>query len=345
LLWGTDLEENSAPTIEDVAREAGVSTATVSRTLNSPESVVKQTRLRVLAAVKALDYSPNFGARALAARRTNTIGAVIPTIENAIFAQGLQAFQETIAKAGSTLLVASSSYQQDIEEEQIRTLVARGADAILLIGEHRSDEIYAFLQKRHIPYVISWYYRSDTSHCYVGFENRSSANEIAKSVLELGHSKIGMIAGLTKNNDRARERVMGVRDAIVEYNITEDSFNVIEAPYSFIDGGDAFEILLSKDEPPTAVICGNDVLAVGALKRAKSMGLRIPQDISITGFDDIEVATMVEPELTTVHVPHRRMGRIAAECLLAMRKKQQQPQSHRLKPYIVRRGTLSKPGE
>ncbi len=326
-----------------MAREAQVSTATVSRTLNLPQSVAQKTQLRVLAAVDKLGYSPNFGARALAARRTNTIGAVIPTMENAIFARLLQAFQEAISRNGSTLLVASSSYQQVMEEEQIRTLVAHGADAILLIGENRNEDVYEFLKKRRIPYVLAWSFRRNSSHCFVGFDNRAAMKNMARKVLELGHVTIGMIAGLTLENDRARDRVLGVQEAMAEYKIPSENFSLIEAPYDFASAGDAIETLLAKTPRPTAVICGNDILAVGAVKRAKSVGLRVPQDISITGFDDIEVASIIEPEITTVHIPHRGMGKIAAECLLAMRKNDSLSRSRELKPHIIERGSLSVP--
>lgn len=331
------------PTLKDVARVAGVSTATVSRSLNSPDSVAKKTLARVQSAVDQLGYSPNFGARALAAKRTNTIGAVIPTMENAIFARGLQAFQETLFENGSTLLVASSSYQRELEEVQIRTLIARGADAILLIGEDRREEVYEFLNKRGIPYVLAWNYRQESDHCFVGFDNRVAAREMARKVLNLGHTNIGMIAGLTRENDRARERVSGVREAIAEFNISERNFSLIEAQYDFTSAGDAVEKLLENDPRPTAIICGNDILAIGAVKRLKSLGLCVPQDISITGFDDIEVSSIIEPELTTVHIPHRDMGKIAAEQLLEMRRNQTVASSIELKPFIVERQSLAKP--
>jgi LacI family transcriptional regulator len=340
---GEKLESRALPTLEDVAREAQVSTATVSRCLNTPDRVVEKTRLRVKAAIELLGYSPNFGARALAAKRTNTVGAVIPTMENAIFARGLQAFQEAISESGSTLLVASSSYQQEVEEEQIRALVARGADALLLIGAERNQRIYDFLNKRGIPYVLAWFYREGEEHCFAGFDNRSAAKEMAETVLDFGHKRIAMIAGITKGNDRAAERVRGVKDAIHQFGLPDENFAVTETPYSFKNGGDALEGLLQRIPPPTAVICGNDILAIGALKRAKSLGLRVPEDVSITGFDDIEVSSVVEPELTTVHVPHREMGKTAAQCLLAMLKNERMSESRQLSTFLVKRQSLSYP--
>ena len=143
-------DRTDVPTISDVARAAGVSTATVSRCLNSPDVVQAATRTRVMEAVESLGYTPNFGARGLRARRTFTIGAVIPTMENAIFARGLQAFQETLNENGVTLLVASSRYRQDLEERQIHNLIARGVDGLLLIGYRRSATIEETLRRRGV---------------------------------------------------------------------------------------------------------------------------------------------------------------------------------------------------
>ncbi len=146
----------TAPTLDDVAKTAGVSTATVSRCLNSPERVVESTRKRVMSAVETLGYTPNFGARVMAAKRTFTIGAIIPTMENAIFARGLQAFQEELHKRGYTLLVSSSAYRPDVEEEQIRALVARGADGLLLIGHDRDPSLYRYLERQEVPALVAW---------------------------------------------------------------------------------------------------------------------------------------------------------------------------------------------
>jgi LacI family transcriptional regulator len=314
------LPNQNVPTLEDVARAANVSTATVSRCLNTPERVVEKTRERVMAAVEALGYSPNFGAQALAARRTNTIGAVIPTMENAIFARGLQAFQETIAQNKSTLLVASSSYRQDTEEEQVRALVARGADALLLIGESRNPEVYEFLRNRKIPYVLAWIYKEGSEHSVVGFDNRAAS----------------------------RDRVLGVRDAAAAHGVPMSDLDVVEAPYTFQDAEDAFSVIMQRERRPTAVICGNDILAIGALKQAKAMGLRVPEDISLTGFDDVEIAEVTEPAITTVHVPHRQMGQVAAEILIRQVQSKTAgteivPESRELETYIVERGSLGPP--
>ena len=306
------------PTLQDVANKAGVSTATVSRCLNEPEKVIESTRIKVMNAVRILGYSPHFGARVLAAKRTKTIGAIIPTMENAIFARGLQAFQEELRQHGYTLLVASSSYQPDIEEEQIRSLVARGADGLLLIGHERDNSVYQFLNTQNVPVLVAWTYDEDALPPSVGFDNRNAMRILAEKVIELGHTQIGVISAVSHTNDRARLRNQGIRDAIESAGLHDSNLTIIETQYGFETGAEALETLLSNSHPPTVVMCGNDVLAVGVIKRALEMGLSIPHDLSVTGFDDIELATVVTPELTTVHVPHRDMGRTAATSLIRM---------------------------
>jgi len=312
------LTSRSTPTLDDVAKTAGVSTATVSRCLNSPDRVVESTRLRVMKAVDELGYTPNFGARVMAAKRTFTIGAIIPTMENAIFARGLQAFQEELHARGYTLLVSSSAYQPDLEEEQIRALVARGADGILLIGYDRDPAIYRYLERQNTPALIAWAFSEENNLPSIGFNNCASMRELAQKVIDFGHLRIGVISGITKGNDRATQRLKGIIDAVARNALGDEALSVIETPYEIECGGDALEELMRIEDRPTVVMCGNDVLAVGALRRAQDIGLKVPEDVSITGFDDIELARIVTPSITTVHVPHREMGRKAAIELVKM---------------------------
>lgn len=333
--------KSALPTIDDVARRAGVSTATVSRCLNSPERVANNTRDLVLAAVAELGYSPNFGAKALASKRTNTFGAIIPTMANAIFARGLQAFQEELTEQGANLLVASSYYDARIEEQQIRAMVARGADGLLLIGTARSDSIYQFLQQQEIPVVLAWSYGPDIGYPMVGFDNRSASAQITQMAIDLGHRRLAYISAPRADNDRARDRVEGTKACMRECGLDPELMPIIETPYSIPEAGDAFEALMRSDHLPTVVLCGNDVLAVGALCRAREMGVKVPDDISLTGFDDIELASVVDPGITTVHVPHRQMGRKAASFLL--KHKPGDAMRVKLDTYIEQRGSLAPP--
>lgn len=334
--------ERSTPTLDDVAKRAGVSTATVSRCLNAPDRVVEATRKRVLEAIDALGYTPNFGARVMAAKRTFTIGAIIPTMENAIFARGLQAFQEELHTLGYTLLVSSSSYRPEVEEEQIRTLVARGADGLLLIGYDRDPAIYDYLKRQSVPVLIAWAYTPNSAQISIGFDNNGSMRALAEEVAALGHERIGVISGNTIGNDRAQERLRGIHDV---FGPRGDEITVIETSYGIKNGAAAFAKLMSATPPPTVVMCGNDVLAAGALRQAWKMGLNVPDDVSITGFDDIELAKIVTPPLTTVHVPHRKMGRRAAKALVAMVENRSEGVSVELQSSLRLRASLGPVGE
>jgi LacI family transcriptional regulator len=331
------------PTVQDVARMAGVSTATVSRCLNNPAQLRPATRAKVQEAVRALGYTPHFGGRALASNRTNTVGVVIPTMENAIFARGVQAMQETLAEAGVTLLIASSGYDPEREADQIRALLGRGVDGMLLIGEARPEESYALLTRRRTPYVLVWTRRPGCAHPCVGFDNRAAARMLAEQALALGHRDIAMISGVTRGNDRAAERVAGVRDALVSAGLALRDDRLVEAPYTLADGAAAFRALFAESRRPTLVLCGNDVLAAGALKAARALGLTVPGDVSVVGFDDIDLAEACEPGLTTVHVPHRRMGAAAARALLQMRDGTEAALPPAFAVTLTRRGSLGPP--
>ncbi|KIN73112.1 LacI family DNA-binding transcriptional regulator [Sulfitobacter guttiformis] len=333
----------SIPTLDDVAKKAGVSTATVSRCINTPDRVVQSTRTRVLKAVEALGYTPNFGARVMAAKRTFTIGAIIPTMENAIFARGLQAFQEELRNRGYTLLVSSSSYDPQIEEEQIRALVARGADGLLLIGYDRDPALYRYLERQAVPALVAWAYAPDVALPAIGFDNRAAMALLAEKVLTFGHRRIGVISGVIKGNDRAANRVMGIKDALAARGISPDTMTVIETPYGFENGEIAMTELMQSSTPPTVVMCGNDVLAAGALRGASLLGFGVPDDVSVTGFDDIELARVVTPALTTVHVPHREMGTKAATALIALVEGGQSVGAQELTITLQLRDTLGPP--
>ncbi|MEO1159248.1 MAG: LacI family DNA-binding transcriptional regulator [Pseudomonadota bacterium] len=331
------------PTLEDVANAAGVSTATVSRCLNEPGKVSEKTRDRVMQAVSKLNYSPNFGARAIAANRTGIFGAVIPTMENAIFARGIEAFQKSLVEKNATTLVASSAYDPEQEAQQIRTLVARGADGLLLIGTERRPDIYDFLADRNIPTVIAWACAADEDRSYVGFDNRAASERMVSTAIRMGHRTFACISAPTSTNDRARDRVLGAQQAITAAGLDAASMPIVETDYSIHNGREAFRKVAETGPLPSLVICGNDVLAVGAIQAAKASGLDVPGDVSITGFDDIELATVISPALTTVHVPHRQMGQLAGDTLYGLVKDAAGPVRIELETRLVERESLAAP--
>lgn len=201
----------SHPTIDDVARLAGVSTATVSRALNRPESVSESLRKKVAAAVARLGYVPHAGARALMLRRSGTVGAVFPTVDNAIFATAIDALQRRLAQSDIQLLIATSGYDVISEMRQAINLVTRGADALALCGLCQHPDLLRFMQLRSLPCVHVMVHEPDGKYISVGFDNSAAIAQATKYLIDLGHRDIAMLAGVTQNNDRAMQRVEGVR--------------------------------------------------------------------------------------------------------------------------------------
>ena len=332
--------DQTVPTLEDVARLAAVSTATVSRCLNAPERVASGTRERIEAAVETLGYAPNFGARALVTRRTGIIGAVIPTLASAIFSRAIHAFQGELDRAGWTLVLAASDSNKDTEARQIRALIARGVDGLFLVGAERDDSIYRFLKQRKMPYVIGWTSEVPNGQACVGFNNGAAMRALTQRALELGHRRFGVISAPLSVNDRARARVAGVRQALLSFGLSDRALQIAEVPYEIDAAGEAFDGLMAGTATPTVVMCGNDVQAAGAIRRAQRNGLHVPGDVSITGFDNLEHSELVDPAITTVDVPHVEMGTRAAEVLLNLMHGKLCSQQIDLPVPVIERGSL-----
>lgn len=304
------------PTLEDVARRAGVSTATVSRIFSAPEKIRPALRLKVQKAIDELGYTPHGAARALASQRSNTIGAVIPTLDNAIFATVMQTLQKALSAKGRTLLLAASDYEPAREREQIENLIVRGVDGLMLTGEARDPAVYELLALRGIRYASTYVHHPRSPHPTIGFDNRRAMHKVVGYLHDLGHRRFAMIAGIAEGNDRASERITGAREALADRGISLAPPQLLERPYAMSAGREALRQLMAQSDPPTAILCGNDVLALGALLEAIALGLGVPGDLSITGFDDLDIAREISPALTTVHAPLEEMGRLTAAYLL-----------------------------
>jgi LacI family transcriptional regulator len=338
--------------LSDVAALAGVSPATASRVLNRPERVGQEMRERVLnrpervgqemrervqAAAATLGYVPDAAARALASRRSRTIGAVVPTLNNPIFATGVQGLESRLNDRGYTLVVASSDYR----------LLERGIEGLMLMGTEHHPSLYALMKTRGVPHVNSWVDEGDAEHPCIGFDNAEAAARLTNYLLDLGHRRFAMIAGIAKGNDRAAARVDGVRAALGSRGLRLEAGRLIETPYGVREARDGLRSVLAGDAAtrPTAVICGNDLLAFGAIFEAATMELEVPGDLSVTGFDDTEFSSHIPPGLTTMHVPSAEMGELAANYLV--NRIEDQPARHRTRVEVrlVVRGSTAPPRE
>ena len=304
------------PTLLDVASLAGVSTATVSRALNKPQTVRPDLRARVQAAVASLGYVAHAGARALTLRRSGTVGVVVPTIDNAIFANGLQSFQRTMAAQGYHVLLAFSDYDPAQEMAQVRNLLARGVDAMAFTGLSQLTPLLDLLAQRGLPWVHTGSFPAGPDLACVGFRNREAMAQAVRYLIDLGHRDIAMLAGITRNNDRATERVEAVRQALRGARLPFSDTRLVEAAYAIPAAREGARTLLAQPDRATAIVCGNDVLAYGVLLECQAQGVAVPAQMSVVGFDDLDLSRHWQPGLTTMHVPTELMWERAAKYLV-----------------------------
>ncbi|NTI50850.1 LacI family transcriptional regulator [Agrobacterium rhizogenes] len=306
--------------LEEVAQRAGVSTATVSRAFNEPEKVSQSVRERVLEAARALNWIPNAAGRALASSRTHIAGAIIPTLDNEIFAHQISGMQSVFAERGFTLFLGCSNYDPDEGLKQVQAMLARGVEALAIVGENHPPELFAALQQRKVPYILTYSYRPSSPHPCIGFDNGAAFQQIVEHLLSLGHQRFAGIFQPETENDRVKARLDGVRSALTAAGVTMDDDNLMIGPSTMDFGASSFARLMKQSarSRPTAIICGNDNIALGALTAAAEMGLNAPADFSIAGFDDLTISSRLSPRLTTMKVDNQEIGILAARQLLAV---------------------------
>ncbi|TCK29178.1 LacI family transcriptional regulator [Ancylobacter aquaticus] len=330
--------------LEDVARAADVSMASVSRVLNGSAKVSDAIRARIERACAELGYVPNGAARALSSRRTRAIGAVVPAIENSGFAIAVAALQKRIEQAGYTLLLASSGYDPEVELREVTALLTHGVDGLVLVGDQHHPSLMPMLKRMGTIFVETWTL-SPNSPC-VGFDNEKAAGQVIDYLVGLGHTAISTIMGRPQMNDRAAARVAGVEASLRRRGLSLCSQFVVEHPFRILDGRLAMRALLSSDPCPTAVVCGNDQLAFGALIEAASLNVSVPNDISITGFNDLDYAAHLVPPLTTLRIPVEQIGAMAGDYIV--RRLQNEPilpMAEVEVSLIVRGSTAPPPGK
>jgi LacI family transcriptional regulator len=304
-------------TINQVAKMAGVSTATVSRALNKPNTVSEAVKKKIERIIKRIGYIPNAGARSLMLKRTGSIGVIVPTLDNAIFAQGLEEFQRQLSQSGYQMLVASTNYDPEIENQQMRNLLLQGVEGIAMFGSSQKLELIRLLRTRKLPYIHIGTLDTPLNGYAAGFDNKKAIQLGVEYLVQVGHRNFGMIAGKTENNDRARDRVDGVVELLKRNRIFLKKESIIEVPYQIQDARIALKKLLQINPKISAVVCGNDVLAIGALLEAQSQGIKIPYQCSILGFDNLELSRHIQPSLSTIHIDAIGMWSKAAHHLMS----------------------------
>jgi len=329
--------------IKDIAREAGVSTATVSHVINNTKYVSDETREKVQRAIEEFNYHPNAHAQMLAFGRSNMIGLLVSDISNPFFPEIIKSIEAAVFAAGYNLILLNTNYEPERALDYVRRLLQmKVAGIILMIAEFDSSLIDEFKNKKtsvvfHDLGVVGERMSNIILDYAVGID------EAVRHLVSLGHSKIVHIAG-SHEIYSAGVRQQAFVEAMKKYFPDEADIKIYEGDFRFEGGRHAAHQILSESELPTAIVVANDMMALGAMQEFKGAGLRIPQDISIVGFDDISFASLSEPALTTVCSPRVEIGRRAFEALaLTMEKPRQQGLEIRIPTYLVERNSTAPP--
>ena len=339
----TNRGRRGRPKLTDVARAAGVSPATVSRVLNNPKIVRPTIQAKVRRAIVSLGFTPDAAARALKSRRSRIIGAVVPALGGAIFADGIGALQGRLRDHGYTLLIANSEYDPEKELQEISILLDRGVDGVVLVGDAFAPRVRTLARRHEASLVTTYVCKSRHRIPAVGIDNAEVMYRMTQYLVGLGHREFGIITDAAKRNDRTQARCNGVLRALREVGIHLGESRIVKVTFSVANGRAGLRKLMVSDPQITAVVCTSDSLAIGALAESKALGLLVPRDLSITGFDDIDISAHTDPPLTTVNVPALDIGRLAADHVVALIAGLPVPMSSRLPARMVIRASCTAP--
>jgi LacI family transcriptional regulator len=300
--------------IHEVAKRAKVSTATVSRTLNKPGTVDPETAKRVWKAVKELQYLPNTTARSLVSGSTRILGLIVSDITNPFFPEVIKGLEDVAIREGYEILISSTNYDLARMAVCVRRMLERKVDGVAIMTSELEKHLIDELDRRNVPMVFMDVGPVTANISNVRIDYQQGINEAVQHLLALGHRRIGFLSG-PLDLKSARVRRTAFLRGLARFGVIEDE-RLVEAGNHKIDGGlQAMTRLLALSEPPTAVLASNDLTAFGAMRAVRMVGLRVPEDVSIIGFDDIQLAEFTEPPLTTVRLPRSVLAERAFEAL------------------------------
>jgi LacI family gluconate utilization system Gnt-I transcriptional repressor len=315
--------------LADVAKLAGVSAVTVSRALRQPRMVSDALRHRVDAAVSELAYVPDVAASRLASARTHTIGVIVSSLTNGVFADYLRALHDTLLPAGFQVVVFSSRYSLTEEENVIATLVGQHPEAIIIAGIDQTPHARRLLERSGVPVVQTFELTDDPIDINVGLSQRQGGYEATRFLIAGGHRKIGYIAA--RLDARAHARMAGYSRAMEEAKLPTDGLvATTPRPSSVSAGGELIGTILDRRSDLEALFCCDDNLALGALFECQRRGIAVPDRISIVGFNDLEFAACAHPPITSVATPRYEMGRLASEIVMKIIETGERPDSRRI---------------
>jgi DNA-binding LacI/PurR family transcriptional regulator len=332
-----------AATMKDVAVRANVSLTTVSLVLNKPHlrSIPQETRERVLDAIRALKYQPNIHARRLASRRSNTMGMIVSEISNPFFGDVIRAFEMAAAKRGLDQILCNTEYEPARIEAAVQRMIMEKARGVAVMTSTFDEESVSELARNRIHVVLLNPGPDQMRVRRIQIDYASGVTEAVDHLLELGHRVYGVISGPLRS--RAAARMREITLAVLSRKGIGCS-RLVESDYKAEAGAFAVRSILSQPPVPTAFLCGNDLIALGAISAFQDAGVRVPEDVSVVGADDVFFAPLARPPLTTVAVPCGKLGTMALEVLESMnRSRPPTPESLTLETHLVIRKSTAPP--
>jgi len=303
--------------MKEIAKLANISPTTVSRVFHSPHLVNRETREKIQKITEENNYVYNAVAGNLSSRKSTVIGTLIPNSNRTFFSVTLTAIQNRAREYDYSVISGNTAYDSATEKTHLEQFRRHQISGLILAGYNPENRhIIEAMTKSGIPSVIIWEENENENFSNVGIDNFSAAFTMTEYLIKLGHINIGLISGPSEGSIRVQRRIDGFRDAMAEKRMEIDEKILIEHEPTLSGGAAAMKKLLSSTAPPTAVFAASDTLAIGAMKAARDAGLKIPEDISIAGFDDIDTAEYCCPPLTTIRVPAYEMGLKAVDVLM-----------------------------
>lgn len=308
------MSKQESVTIQDIADKANVSISTVSRVLNGNKRVGEGLKTAVLQAIDELNYQPNYFAQGLASGQSRTIGVVTQNVGSPVYDAVLKGILENLSKQAYSPIFADGQWQAEREEEAVHTLIRKRIDGLIFVGGSLSEEVLVELSQQLPIVIVARNIKALAEHC-IYMDNFQAAYNATRYLIDLGHTRIAHLAGISAHQD-ARERRRGYVQALEDVGVEVNHLLTVEGDFRRQSGVVGMEMLFAKREAFTAVFIANDQMAFGGRLALFRRGLRVPEDVSIIGFDDQPDSAFMIPPLTTVRQPSVEMGSAAAQHLL-----------------------------
>lgn len=322
-------------TIYDVAREANVSMATVSRVVNGNQNVKPATRQKVLAVIERLDYRPNAVARGLASKKTKTVGVIIPDISNVFYAELVRGIEDIATMYRYNIILTNSDQQEDKEVQLLSTLFSKQVDGVVMMSDQVTEDMLHEMKRSQVPIVLAGTIETSNSFPSVNIEYHEAAVDAVNRLLRNGHKRIAFVSGSMTSTINRLYKLSGYEKALEAAGIEIDTDLVVSVDNTYDDGLLAWEKLSKLKNPPTAFFTGNDEIAIGLIHGAQDSNLRVPEDIEVISFENSKLARMVRPQLTSVVLPLYDIGAVSMRLLTKFMNKEKIDEQTVVLPYRI----------